>query len=128
MKYLYTLIVLLFSFLIQAQNGAKIEILAKNNTIDYGEVIKGKDNGIRSFEFKNIGDKPLIINNVQSTCGCTIPEFPKSPVLPGKTDFIKIKYNMKVGPIRKTITVETNAVNFSDGRVVLKIEGEVIQK
>lgn len=128
MKNLYTLIVLLFSFWIQAQNGAKIEILAKNNTIDYGEVIKGKDNGIRTLEFKNTGDKPLIINNIQSTCGCTLPEFPKTPILPGKTDFIKIKYNMKVGPIRKTITVETNAVNYSEGRVVLKIEGEVIQK
>jgi hypothetical protein len=46
--------------------------------------------------------------------------------MPGKTGKIDIKYNMAPGPIRKTITVESNAVNFESGRVALKIKGEVI--
>lgn len=109
-----------------AQNGPKIEFKAKDNTIDYGTTTKKKDNGIRSFEFTNTGDAPLIITNVLSTCGCTVPTKPTAPIMPGKTGKIDIKYNMAPGPIRKTITVESNAVNQDSGRVALKIKGEVI--
>jgi hypothetical protein len=109
-----------------AQNGPKIEFKAKDNTIDYGTTTKKKDNGVRSFEFTNTGDAPLIITNVLSTCGCTVPTKPEAPIMPGKTGKIDIKYNMAPGPIRKTITVESNAVNVESGRVALKIKGEVI--
>ena len=120
------LIILLVSSFGFAQSGAKIEFKAKDNTIDYGTTTKKKDNGIRSFEFTNTGDAPLIITNVLSTCGCTVPTKPEAPIMPGKTGKIDIKYNMAPGPIRKTITVESNAVNFESGRVALKIKGEVI--
>jgi len=109
-----------------AQNGPKIEFKAKDNTIDYGTTTKKKDNGIRTFEFTNTGDAPLIITNVLSTCGCTVPTKPEAPIMPGKNGKIEIKYNMAPGPIRKTITVESNAVNVESGRVALKIKGEVI--
>ncbi len=127
MKNIVTLIaiVLMGSFGF-AQNGPKIEFKAKDNTIDYGTVTKKKDNGIRTFEFTNTGDAPLIITNVLSTCGCTVPSKPAEPIMPGKTGKIDIKYNMQAGPIRKTITVESNAVNYEGGRVALKIKGEVI--
>ena len=120
------LIILLVSSFGFAQSGAKIEFKAKDNTIDYGTTTKKKDNGIRSFEFTNTGDAPLIITNVLSTCGCTVPTKPEAPIMPGKTGKIDIKYNMAPGPIRKTITVESNAVNYESGRVALKIKGEVI--
>lgn len=107
---------------------AKIEFSAKDNTIDYGTVSKDSDNGLRTFEFKNTGNAPLIITNVQSTCGCTVPSFPKEPVLPGKMGQIDVKYNMTPGTIRKTITVESNAVNYEGGKVPLKIKGEVVVK
>jgi len=107
---------------------AKIEFMAKDNTIDYGTVTKDADNGLRSFEFKNSGNAPLIITNVQSTCGCTVPAFPKEPILPGKTGKIDVKYNMAPGPIRKTITVESNASNYENGKIPLKIKGDVIVK
>jgi hypothetical protein len=127
MKKITTLIIILlassFGF---AQNGPKIEFKAKDNTIDYGTVSKKSDNGIRSFEFTNTGDAPLIITNVLSTCGCTVPTKPEAPIMPGKTGKISIKYNMTPGPIRKTITVESNAVNYEGGRIPLKIKGEVI--
>ncbi len=109
-----------------AQAGPKIEFLAKDNTIDYGTVSKATDTGIRTFEFRNTGDAPLIIKNVQSTCGCTVPTKPTEPIAPGKTGKIDVKYNMQMGAIRKTITVESNAVNVPDGMVVLKIKGEVV--
>ena len=108
-----------------AQNGPKIVFAAPDNTIDYGKVTK-TENGTRDFVFTNTGNAPLIITNVLSTCGCTVPIKPGEPVMPGKTGKITVKYNMAPGPIRKTITVESNAVNYPDGRVALKIKGEVI--
>lgn len=108
-----------------AQNGPKIVFSAPENTIDYGKVTK-TENGTRDFVFTNTGNAPLIITNVLSTCGCTVPIKPGEPIMPGKTGKITVKYNMAPGPIRKTITVESNAVNYEDGRVALKIKGEVI--
>lgn len=105
-----------------------IEFKANNNTIDYGKVTQGTDNGIRSFEFTNTGDKPLIIKNVTSTCGCTVPSKPEAPIMPGKTGVIEVKYNMNPGIISKSIAVETNAINAENGMVTLKIKGEVIAK
>ena len=106
---------------------AKIEFL-NDTTIDYGTVSKDSDSGVRTFEFKNTGNAPLIITNVQSTCGCTVPSKPTEPIMPGKTGKIDVKYNMAPGPIRKTITVESNASNYEGGRIPLKIKGEVIVK
>ena len=128
MKKVLLITAILINASVFAQIGPKIEFKDKDNTIDYGKVNKEDDNGVRSFEFTNTGDAPLIISNVQSTCGCTVPSKPTEPILPGKTGKIDVKYNMNPGPIRKTITVETNAVNAEEGRVVLKIKGEVIAK
>lgn len=127
MKNIITLIVFLFvSNFGFSQSGAKIEFSASENTIDYGTISKTNDTGIRTFEFTNTGDAPLIITNVLSTCGCTVPTKPTEPIMPGKTGKIDVKYSMNPGPIRKTITVESNAVNYDGGRVALKIKGEVI--
>jgi hypothetical protein len=120
------ILILLMSSFGFAQNGPKIEFKAADNTIDYGTVSKKKDNGIRSFEFTNTGDAPLIIINVLSTCGCTVPTKPTEPIMPGKKGKIDVKYSMIPGPIRKTITVESNAVNYDGGRIALKIKGDVI--
>ncbi|MBT8320769.1 MAG: DUF1573 domain-containing protein [Eudoraea sp.] len=99
---------------------AKIEFKAE--TVDYGVIEKGSD-GVRVFEFTNTGDAPLIISKVSSSCGCTIPKKPEEPILPGKTGEIQVKYDTKrVGPIRKAITVISNA---STPTKVLKIKGEV---
>lgn len=117
-----------FSGFVFAQAGAKITFKDADNTIDYGKVYKESDSGLRTFEFTNTGDAPLIITNVQSTCGCTVPTKPTEPIAPGKTGKIDVKYNMNPGPIRKTITVETNAVNVEEGRVAIKIKGEVMVK
>jgi hypothetical protein len=127
MKNIMTFIVLLLSGYISfAQSGPKIEIQLTNNTIDYGQVNKSADNGVRNFTFTNNGDAPLSITEIQSTASFTILYKPSQPIAPGKSDKIEIKYNMVPGPIRKTITLETNAVNYDGGRVPLKIKGEVL--
>lgn len=127
MKKIITLLaILLISSVGFAQSGAKIDFVANDNTIDYGKVSKANDNGIRVFEFTNTGNAPLIITSIQSTSNCTILSSTKDPIQPGKKGKIEIKYSMNVGPIRKTITVESNAVNYEEGRVALKIKGEVI--
>ena len=121
------LAILLISSLGFAQSGAKIDFAARENTIDYGRISKGNDSGIRMFEFTNTGNAPLIITSVQSTSSCTILSKIKDSILPGKIGKIEVKYNMAVGPIRKTITVESNAVNYEGGRVALKLKGEVVE-
>jgi hypothetical protein len=127
MKKIATVIaVALFSGIGFAQSGAKIEFKENNNTLDYGTVKKGQDNGIRSFIFTNTGNAPLLISGVQSTSSCTILSQQNDTILPGKSGKIEVKYNMVPGPIRKTITVESNAVNYPEGRIPLKIKGEVV--
>lgn len=109
-----------------SQSGAKIEFFNKDNTIDYGKISKETDNGIRIFEFKNTGDIPLLITNVQSTCSCMTFAKPNEPILPGKSGKIEIKYYLSLGTIRKTITVESNAINYENGKIPLKVKGEVV--
>lgn len=100
---------------------AKIEF--KTDVIDYGTIEKGAD-GVRVFEFTNTGNAPLIITRVTSTCGCTVPKRPEGPILPGQTGEIQVKYDtQRVNPIRKTITVLSNA---DTPTVALKIKGEVV--
>ena len=91
-------------------------------TFDYGKIKQNSD-GTHEFEFKNTGKGPLIITNVKSSCGCTVPTYPKEPIKKGKTERIHVKYDTKrVGTFRKTITVYSNAKNSP---VILRIKGEV---
>ena len=100
---------------------AKIEF--KTDVIDYGTIEKGSD-GVRVFEFTNTGNAPLIISDVKSTCGCTVPKKPEGPIMPGETGEIQVKYDTnRVNPIRKTITVISNA---DTPTVALKIKGLVV--
>ena len=100
---------------------AKIEF--KTDVIDYGTIEKGAD-GLRVFEFTNTGTAPLIISKVTSTCGCTVPKKPERPILPGEKGQIEVKYDtQRVNPIRKTITVLSNA---DTPTVALKIKGDVV--
>jgi len=114
-------LVVCVGFAAQAQQA---EITFKTDTIDYGTITKGSD-GVRVFEFTNTGNAPLIITNVKSSCGCTIPKKPEGPVAPGESSTIEVKYDTnRVGPIRRTITVSSNA---SEPMVALKIKGAVTE-
>lgn len=122
MKKLFFIIFVLAGFATGFSQGtAKFQF--KTETIDYGEIKKGSD-GVRVFEFKNIGDAPLVIENVYSSCGCTIPEWTKTPVEPGSSGEIQVKYDTsRTGPIRRTITIYSNA---DESTKALKIKGKVL--
>ena len=112
----------------QTKKGKKVkspEITFETLVHDYGQIMQG-DNGVCEFVFKNTGKADLILTNCRSSCGCTVPSWPKDPIPPGKKAAIKVKYNtQRIGQINKSITVESNAVN---DRVVLQIRGNVSSK
>ncbi|KZS40532.1 hypothetical protein AWE51_06155 [Aquimarina aggregata] len=108
---------------VNAQEKPKIEF--KTEVVDYGEIAKGSD-GVRKFEFTNTGNAPLIISRVYSSCGCTIPKKPEGPIAPGENGVIEVKYDTKrVGPIRKTISVYSNA---EEATMSIKIKGTVLDQ
>ena len=118
MKTLGLLVTVLFiSFSINAQ-----EFKFEKETINYGKIEKGS-NGERVFVFTNVGDQPLIIKNIQSSCGCTVPEKPEQPIMPGEKGEIKVSYDTKrVGGFSKAITIFSNA---KTSRKMVKIKGFV---
>ena len=77
-------------------------------TVDYGEIEQNSD-PYRVFKFTNVGTEPVVIKNARGSCGCTVPDAPKEPILPGETGEIKVRYDTKrVGPFTKTVTLTTN--------------------
>ena len=107
-----------------AANPNAPDISFNKTTYDYGTVVKGGD-GTCEFVFKNTGVEPLILSNVQSSCGCTVPEWPREPILKGKSATIKVRYDTsRSGPINKTITVMSNA---KVAAVQLRIIGNVVE-
>ncbi len=79
------------------------------------------------FYLTNTGDKPLVINQALSTCGCTVSEFTKTPIAPGERGQVKVSYNGKgrgFGHFKKTITVRTNA---SNSLTRIFIEGDMVE-
>ena len=125
-KLLFSISLFVTGILSYSQNGPKIEF--KEETINYGTVTKGEDSGKRVFEFTNTGNEPLLISDAKSSCGCTVPSYPKEPIAPGATGTIEVQYNMNPGPISKTITITTNAINKENGMIALRIKGNVIVK
>ena len=98
------------------------EFKFETETIDYGKINQGAD-GERTFVFTNVGNKPLIIKNIQSSCGCTIPQKSEKPILPGQKGKIKVSYDTKrVGGFSKSITIFSNA---KSARKIIRIKGIV---
>jgi len=107
----------------QIESGAKIDFVKE--THDYGTIMYGAD-GSCTFEFKNVGNAPLIISNAKGSCGCTVPSWPKEPIAPGAKGSIKVQYDTKrPGPINKSVTITSNAVNGGEGTVI-RIKGNVL--
>ena len=104
---------------------AKDSIVFDKLEHDYGTIERGAD-GTCEFIFTNIGESPLILNNVRATCGCTVPEWPREPIAPGAKGIIKVRYNTNIaGTFNKSVTVFSNAVNKT---VILRIKGKVEAK
>ena len=85
------------------------EITFESDIHDYGTIKNGAE-GTYEFKFKNTGKEPLVISNAKGSCGCTVPTWPKEPVLKGQTAVLKVHYDTKrPGAFTKTVTVESNA-------------------
>jgi hypothetical protein len=106
---------------VEAQKaGAAIEF--EETEHDFGTIPQGSD-GTYEFIFKNTGKEPLVLKNVRSSCGCTVPEWPKEPIKKGEKGKIKISYNTRItGTFSKSISVYSNT---GGAPVVLVIKGKV---
>ncbi|MEQ8303950.1 MAG: DUF1573 domain-containing protein [Cyclobacteriaceae bacterium] len=94
-------------------------------THDFGKIKQGVPQ-THEFKFTNTGKQPLVITNVQASCGCTTPDWSKDPIPPGGEGFIKATYNAAaMGGFTKTVTVMANVEN---GFKQLTIKGEVVQE
>ena len=101
------------------------EISFEKKTIDYGTLKVGD---VRTVEmvYTNVGKKPLLLENVTTNCDCTEVEWSRKPLMPGKSDVIKVTYTAKnPGLISKWVTVMSNA---ETDRVILKTSGKVEEK
>jgi hypothetical protein len=106
----------------QAENPNAPVIKFDKTVHDYGTIQQHGD-GKCEFKFTNEGKEPLILSNVRSSCGCTVPTWPRQPVLPGQSEVIKVKYDTKrIGMINKSIHVYSNA---KVSPLTLKIKGKV---
>lgn len=119
MKYLASLLLIGTGFFGLAQDGdqeetpltgAKISFAEKS--YNFGDITQGEKVEY-TFEFENVGNEPLILSDVRTTCGCTAPEWPREPIAPGASAKLKVVFNSagKMGMQNKVITVMSNAVN-----------------
>ena len=107
-----------------AKSVSKAEISIDKEVHNYGKITKGAD-GNCFFTITNTGAEPLIITKAKGSCGCTVPDWPKEPIAPGKSASMKVTYaTNRVGKINKSVTISSNAAN-SPVKVV-KIAGEVL--
>jgi hypothetical protein len=105
-----------------ADNPNAPEITFENDVHDYGTIKQAAD-GNCEFKFTNTGKEPLIISNAVGSCGCTVPTYPKEPILKGQSAVIKVHYDTKrVGAFTKNVTITSNA---KTGTKMLTIKGTV---
>jgi hypothetical protein len=91
---------------------------------DFGKIKKGVP-VTTTFTYTNTGKAPLSVSDVKASCGCTVPEYTKEVVAPGKTGSVKATYNAaNPGPFLKSVTVTSNV---EGGPVILTIKGEVVE-
>ncbi|MGI9532873.1 DUF1573 domain-containing protein [Lutimonas sp.] len=104
--------------------GAKIKFDKTEH--DFGVINEG-DVVETVFSFKNSGKSELIITSAKGSCGCTVPEWPKEPIMPGEEGTIRVKFNSDKKPNlqQKTITLVTNT---DQGKEILKIKAQVTPK
>lgn len=120
-----SLIVTLFalSFAVVAFAGALASFKWSETSQSLGKIPQGKPVTI-TYQFTNTGNDPLKVMKVNVQCGCTVADYTKEAVLPGKSGFVKATFNAATpGAFNKTVTVESNA---SEGNVTLAFNGEVI--
>lgn len=125
MKKILLLACMLISCMTMALAQKPAEIKFDKVTHNFGKFSEKEPVLNCTFSFTNVGEAPLIINQAVASCGCTVPEYTKTPIQPGQKGEIKVTYNGTgkfPGPFKKSITVRTNgAVEMTR----LYIEGDM---
>lgn len=104
-------------------NTSKAQIKFKETVHQFDTLTQGEE-AVCWFEFTNEGTEPLLITSAFSSCGCTVPEWSKEPILPKQHGKIKVWYNTnKIGDFNKAVVVKTNSA--CDKNAVLRIKGVV---
>ncbi len=114
-----------FMFTLGAMAQPKPEDVIKVNfeTHDFGKIKQGEPVTF-IFELKNISDKPVVVENTSASCGCTTPEKPTEPILPGQVGKIKVVYNAAaVAPFTKDVYIKLAGI---DAQKIVHITGEVL--
>jgi hypothetical protein len=115
--------VMFFSTAVLAQKKADEVVKFKETVYDFGKIKQGVP-VTHDFEFTNVSDKPVVIENATASCGCTTPTWPQAPVAKGKADKIKAGFNAAApGTFTKQITVKVAGVDLP---TQLTIKGEVL--
>ncbi len=106
----------------KTENANAAEITFETELHDFGTIEYAGD-GKYGFKFTNTGKEPLIISDSRGSCGCTVPSWPKEPILKGQSNYINVSYDTKrPGPFTKTVTINSNAKTASK---VITIKGMV---
>lgn len=138
-QFLMVIAMLMITGMVSAQQNATV-VVASNNTAvskdvkkmplfswehqtyDFADIPKGTP-VTTTFNYTNNGEVPLVISNVQTSCGCTVADYTKDAVLPGKSGYVKVTYNAaNPGAFNKAVTVTANT---ETGSQVLFIKGKV---
>ena len=122
---IFIVVFLLIPFFAVSQN--KPVITFNENSFDFGTISESDGPASHTFQFTNTGKVPLVLSNVETSCGCTTPQWSKQPIVPGMKGIIKVEYDPanRPGPFTKTITIKSNAVTPV---VTLSIRGNVTPK
>lgn len=122
-KIILLAVAFVFTLGVFAQPKAEDVIKVNTEIHDFGKVKQGVPVNY-VFEIKNITDKPIVVENVTASCGCTTPEKPTEPIMPGETGKIKVEYNAQaVAPFSKDVTIKLAGI---DATKVVHIKGEVL--
>ncbi len=83
--------------------------------------LQAGDEAVCAFVYTNVGNAPLVVSEVKATCGCTVPQWSKEPLMPGATDTIRVRYDTeRRGRFNKVVTVHSNAVDHPHVDLMLR--------
>lgn len=110
-------------FTLDVLSGPVMEL--ETTVLDYGTIEK-KSEPLRKVKFTNTGTAPLVIQSARGSCGCTVPNWPKEPIMPGETGELEVRYDTnRPGSFNKKVTIVTNEGTQSR---VLTVKGNVVEQ